>query len=535
MVVDGQCSKINGLLDWVSDHSYFNESYWWYIDGFTDLNDALCILEGKKINIDSKIMMAIATNTSMVNVYEVYGTIQRRGGRLHEVLVGQWDPTNGAKWRRSSYSYATRSNLDGLMLRAVFSPMRKLDLNLLKFMERIVQPRSYRINIYGYRLSRLLSYHLNFSIQFIIAQAISYESIRTNSTIGIIGQLQHNLVDFSASPLSYMKDRMSLYQPTIEMMTAKIVAIFRHPKKQNGESTFFKPFEKHLWIAMATLLIFSVIMLMTASFFHLKKQYSLDTEYFFALLGFFLQQCFSGTFATRSQRLTVVSLLLFCILIYEFYCSFIISYILLPTPKTIKTSQQLLESNLEVSFEDLSYNKYFLNITRDITLIKIYHRKILPNKYAFVNVTDGLALVKKGGYAFNCDTSYAYTWILDMLDDDEICELQEVQLYPLLPLHVVTPIGSPLREIFRVSLQRFLETGLSQYHRNKIRTEKPICQAKSFSASQVDFEEIQSLCWILGIALCATVLMLIGEILTNRLAKCIQRKVFREKGIVWTE
>ncbi|XP_055604988.1 ionotropic receptor 75a-like [Uranotaenia lowii] len=415
-------------------------------------------------------------------------------------------------------------------------PMRVLEnQTLLDFMENTDRPREYRMNIYGYRLSRLLSYHLNFRIQFVIAQAISFESIKTNATLGTIGQLQHNLVDFSVSPMSYLKDRMSLYQPTIEMMTAKIACIFRHPKKQNGESTFFKPFEKHLWIAMAALLVGSVIMLMTASFFHLKKHYSWDTEYFFGLLGFFLQQSFSGTFATRSQQLTVVSILLFCILIYEFYCSFIISYILLPTPKTIKTSQQLLESSLEVSIEDLSYNKYFLSVTRDLTLIEIYHRKILPNKQAFVNVTDGLALVKKGGHAFNCDTGYAYTWILDMLDDDEICELQEVQLYPLLPLHVVMPIGSPLRKIFRVSLQRFLETGLAQYHLNKIRTEKPRCQAKSFSAAQVVFEEIQSLCWILGLAICATGLILIMEISVNSLTKCVQRKVFRQKGIVWVD
>lgn len=63
----------------------------------------------------------------------------------------------------------------------------------------------------------------------------------------------------------------------------------------------------------------------------------------------------------------------------------------------------------------------------------------------------------------------------ESFDLQEICELQEVILFPFRPLHMVLPLGSPLKELFRVSVRRLMETGVAQYYTNKFYAQRPRC------------------------------------------------------------
>lgn len=68
-------------------------------------------------------------------------------------------------------------------------------------------------------------------------------------------------------------------------------------------------------------------------------------------------------------------------------------------------------------------NSEQLQRTKRPIILQLYERKILPNEYGFVNVSLGTALVKQGGHAFHCDTSYVNTWIMGMLGFVEyLCE-----------------------------------------------------------------------------------------------------------------
>lgn len=43
---------------------------------------------------------------------------------------------------------------------------------------------------------------------------------------------------------------------------------------------------------------------------------------------------------------------------------------------------------------------------------ELYERKVLTHEFGFTNVSMGLSLVKRGGYAFHCDNSYGNTFIM---------------------------------------------------------------------------------------------------------------------------
>lgn len=57
----------------------------------------------------------------------------------------------------------------------------------------------------------------------------------------------------------------------------------------------------------------------------------------------------------ESGKIIVFSLLIFSLLFYQFYSASIVSSLLMEPPKTIKTLQNLLDSNLEAGIEDILY------------------------------------------------------------------------------------------------------------------------------------------------------------------------------------
>ncbi|KFB40629.1 AGAP001812-PA-like protein [Anopheles sinensis] len=122
--------------------------------------------------------------------------------------------------------------------------------------------------------------------------------------------------------------------------------------------------------------------------------------------------------------------------VVSFYSTFIVGYQLISPPKTINTLEKLADSSLKMGVENLSYQHDFFARTTNPIALKLYNEKIAPNKYGFVNLTFGIQLVKGGGYAFHCDTTYGYTHVLEMLTEQQICELQEIELYPQRAIHV---------------------------------------------------------------------------------------------------
>lgn len=50
----------------------------------------------------------------------------------------------------------------------------------------------------------------------------------------------------------------------------------------------------------------------------------------------------------------------------------------------------------------------FLQKTKIAIACELYDKKISTNEFGFTNVSMGIAMVKQGGHAFHCDTTYGY-------------------------------------------------------------------------------------------------------------------------------
>lgn len=72
----------------------------------------------------------------------------------------------------------------------------------------------------------------------------------------------------------------------------------------------------------------------------------------------------------------------------------------------------------------------------------------------YFDAKPGLDKIKEGGFGFNVDTAVAYKYLSEQLSQTEICELQEIYLFPIAPVTSPVKKGSPFLEIFR---NRFVE------------------------------------------------------------------------------
>lgn len=251
-----------------------------------------------------------------------------------------------------------------------------------------------------------------------------------------------------------------------------------------------------------------------------KNEIPADKTYFNAFvtsLGILCQQGFFEQIRKLSTRIIFLFFVLFSILIYQFYSCFIVGSLLTRAPKTINTIRQLIDSNLQIGIEDISYNLDFFQLTTDKLALELFNKKVVvkgkPLTENFFSVLDGVKKLKKGGFAFHVDVSYAYRTIHDLLSETEICELHEMLLFPIRPLAVGIPKGSPLKELINVGLQRLVESGMLDYYSRRWYSLKPKCVKSKTEIKAVDLTQASSIFIAIFIGILFSLIVLAIEIL----------------------
>ncbi|XP_050083946.1 ionotropic receptor 75a-like [Anopheles aquasalis] len=248
-------------------------------------------------------------------------------------------------------------------------------------------------------------------------------------------------------------------------------------------------------------------------------------------VGMFSQQGYDGAEVKLvAKRLALFAYTMFSVVLLQFYLSFIMGYQLIDPPKTINTMEQLIASSLDFSIENMSYNMDFFNRTKDPVAIKLHQERVLPNKQVYVNVSHGIALVKKGGHAFQCETSYAYAYISETFTEKEICELHHVSLFPHRAIHIAVSKGNPIRELFRVNLQHLKETGLVSYHLSRYFLRMPPCIKRSNQTTQINVIDVYSAFMLLAAGMLLSCIILLLEFVCR---KKLHRIAPNPTGFMW--
>lgn len=116
---------------------------------------------------------------------------------------------------------------------------------------------------------------------------------------------------------------------------------------------------------------------------------------------------FTSVPVLASARIITLSTLLFSILLFQFYSSFIVGSLLTESPKNIRTMQQLYDSQLVCALDDVSFIRDIFNHATDPVALKLYHNKIVKKGNVYGR-DKGMELIKRGGFAYLTDGSAIY-------------------------------------------------------------------------------------------------------------------------------
>nr|QXO34898.1 ionotropic receptor Ir75h2 [Anopheles arabiensis] len=529
-----ECSGMESVLSHLSDNAYFNDTFHWLMFGGRNFEQVTCLLSAQNINYDASIMLVFdrgdrADVPRIFEVYDVRGTVKRRGGRVSFALLGTVSSLNQLPKRR-----ARSHDLEGIELWTALATIDKLQSqSFIEYLNTVKRQTSYTATIHSYQLVKLLEMKLNFKLIVILTEDWRLDLIGKNSSRGVVGQIQTKQVDFATTPFAITPERIAIFETTIEIAHGTFYTVFRHPKSLNNSNIFMLPFTTIVWLAIS--LIFGAVALLIALLIVCihrtgRSRSTLDWLVEQSLLGTLGMVCQQGIhhriIRWSSNRVLVLVAMCSSMILFQFYCSFIVGYQLITPPKTINTLQKLVDSEIKMTVENLSYHRDFFLVTlrgarrtNNPAALKLYETKILPNRYGgFVNLSFGMQLVRQGGYAFHCETSYGNALIIETFTEREICELQQVQLYPQRPVHLPLIKGSPLRELFKVNLQLIKERGLLAYHHARYYTPRPKCNKQSSThTEQIHLADVRFAFVLLAAGMATSAALLASELVFLRL------------------
>uniref|UniRef100_A0A182R077 Ionotropic glutamate receptor C-terminal domain-containing protein n=1 Tax=Anopheles farauti TaxID=69004 RepID=A0A182R077_9DIPT len=249
-----------------------------------------------------------------------------------------------------------------------------------------------------------------------------------------------------------------------------------------------------------------------------------------------------------SGRCTSFFILLFGYLMFQYYSASIVGTLLMEQPKSIKTLRNLIDSRLTLGIEDIPYSRDYFVRTSDVdslelhrTRIEYYEPKTGRNESHFLPAADGLQLVRAGGYAFHVAISAAYRIIRLTFGEREICELSEIDMFPVWSQWMVAIVqkNSPYRDVITYGLRRLNEAGLMQRQRHVWQETKPKCVRQIAPTDLiVGLDAVVSAFVLLlgGVAL--SICVLVVEILCHRIERhrhgC-RRELERNRFVMMTK
>ncbi|KAJ3637570.1 hypothetical protein MTP99_001018 [Tenebrio molitor] len=538
VILDGDC--VNSAKSIVEDKKYFYETYHWLVlSSSTAQDDSINFLKVAPLNINSDVNLVVLSNeTDEWTVFDAYNPASNHQGQFRTTHLGHYNRKNGFKIRTRSNKYWTRKNMTGVQFKsAVVAPDPHVKLT-----DYLASEDNRQLNSMHRFQSVTANYckeMYNFTLH--VQRTNSWGYLTPNGHFdGLVGLLERRLVDFGSSPLIYKLDRMPVVDYSYGNWILRSTFIYRRPKiVEASHKIFMRPLSTTVWICIALMMavligflkiIFSRETRILADLNEVDSSWSF---LFLFTLGAFCQQGATCHPQLLSSRTLSVFVFLFCILIYQFYSASIVSYLLMDPPRRINNLKDLSDSNLKAGIEDILIDRNYFVQTTDPAAIELYNTKIkgTSNDSGFYEPRDGLELVRRGGFAFHVETSTAYPIIEETFTNQEICELEEVQMYRTQPMHTNLQKNSPFREMMNYCMLHLVEDGLMDRLRKYWDARTPVCieSAKKINI-HVGLKEFSAGLIVLFYGVCSSLVILAGEVITSR-REFITNVIFKPKVI----
>ncbi|KAM3956357.1 LOW QUALITY PROTEIN: ionotropic receptor 75a [Aphomia sociella] len=450
------------------------------------------------LSADTNIMVAEyhGNHYAFTDVYN-FGAIQ--GNRLEKVSSGIWERGSGINLILKGFQYYNRWDFHNLTLRAV-SVIRDHPKTFYPEMLTDVQYTvgvSPMTKIVAQLLNLLMEKH-NFRFNYTIAGRWIGEPER-NTTLAVTNSLYWHEQDISctcARIFPQWLDWVDILYPPATNLETKFYYLIPSEGVGDYENRFMSPLSAGVWWGSFAAGVMCVLVLAASALLENRPEPGLYA--FFSVFAAMCQQAyddfqsFEERFSSQGRRMTLLVIGLTSMLLYNYYTSSVVSWLLNAAAPTIDTLDGLINSDLQLIFEDIGYTRgwldnpgfFYYSGFKNIKEDELREKKVTRAKRnvpLMQPVQNGIELVRRGGYAYHTEPYTANQVISKTFEDRELCDLGSLHMMVPANVYIMIQKRSPYKEFFVWSLLRLFERGHHRAIRARVAAAAttPMCSGRT--------------------------------------------------------
>ncbi|XP_075225075.1 ionotropic receptor 75a-like [Lycorma delicatula] len=349
---------------------------------------------------------------------------------------------------------------------------------------------------------------------------------------GMAGEIERGRSEFGLSTFTMNTTRFDAVDFSFPVWKYRPIFIFLNPKTFGTYEALLLPFPSNVWLCVLFITVFIIILLKLVKKFYLNylgtgdindNTWSGNSVIIIGVISF---QGFLNCSNRLPERIILYSTLIFGMLVGIFYNAMLVSSLLQPLPSSIQNCQQLIESNMKIGIENLTYYRVYFQTTKHNLAKEVYLKKIKTGDGGFYSLQEGINLVRNSEFAYYSEEPDLYHIMSESFTNNDICRLVEIEL--ITPVDDTCPIKkhSQLKELINLGFMSLKENGVMAKEIRQWRKLLPLCQKNK----DVQTIKLQTLIIPYTILICGinlSLVILIIEILICK--KCNKIKVSDRK------
>ncbi|XP_037299075.1 ionotropic receptor 75a-like [Manduca sexta] len=479
VLLNGDCNNTADILETASSLKLFDSTHVWlvyslkassmeYIDQkFQDL----------ELSIDADVVLA-TNNGSCYELTDAYNYGKIQGNPLEKRFLGTWNSNEGLNIVIKGYKYYHRWNFNNLTFRAISVLLEKP----MKFYPEILSESQYTpgvaaITKVASQLLNILKEQHNFRFNYTIASRW-IGSPEPNSTLAVSNSLfwkEQDISSTSARIFPHWLSWVDIYFPPVTHLETKFYYLIPDKGVGDYENRFLTPMSDGVWWCSFGTGVVCAVVLGAAAL--LEKRKDPGSYAFFSVFATTCQQDYedgiplsADALSSQGRRCTLLVIGLTSMLLYNYYTSSVVSWLLNAAAPSIANLDALINSDLELIFEDIGYTKgwldnpgfFYYSGFKNIKEDELRDKKVIEAKRKLdplQPVEAGIALVRTGKFAYHTEPFTASQVISRTFTEQELCELGALPMMLPAPVYIYGQKNSPYREFFVWSLMRLQERG----------------------------------------------------------------------------
>ncbi|KAG7299990.1 hypothetical protein JYU34_017026 [Plutella xylostella] len=540
VLLEESCGRSEDVLRMASESMLFDSTHSWLVflteNGDGKNSTVSNAFENLHLSVDADVI-AVTKNENHYELTDVFNFGKIQGNPLEIRAYGAWSSATGLEVALEGFKYYSRWDFHNLTLRAVSVVLGR---NMSQFDPGVLSEARFSAGVSAMTKTAALLLDVfmeqhNFRLNYTIVDRWVGNPKR-NSTMAVTNTLFWREQDISVTCIrifpQWLKWMDPFFPPTTFLET-KFYYLIPNSGVGSYENRFLTPLAPGVWATAAAAAAACGAVLAAAA--RVERRPQPASYALFSVVAAACQQAYEDgvhlmddTISSQGGRAILLVSGLSSMLIYNYYTSSVVSWLLNAAAPTIAALDGLISSPLELTFEDIGYTRqwldgpgfyYYAGFKWDKE-DELRDKKVKQARRSvplLQDPADGINLVRTGRYAYHTEPYTASQIISPSFDERELCALGSLQMMPRQPVYIVGQKRSPYRQFFVWSVMRAMERGHVALARRRTGGEVPGCGGRTPRALALG--QAAPAFAVLAAAMVLSLCMLAGEVAYHRYEK----------------